>query len=904
MNEALLQYLLESGAGLILFFLFYALVLKRETSFQFNRFYLLAALFLSFLVPLSNLPGISLWPQEPEEPVVILDAPVAYVPMAADQVVVAPEEPFPFWSLLYAVYGLGVLFFGIRFLVQVIRLRRYVKEEGVSFFLPNGAPVFLTHGQMPTFSFWRWVFFDNSQTLTPEETERILQHEQVHIDQRHTLDVLLVSLAGILFWFNPLLVLYKRAVEQTHEFIADAHVAKASGTSAYSSLLVKQVLQRADFPLGSYFFLNKSLTLTRIKMMKKLHQSPRLSRMLMAIPVAGLLLVAVAAMRPAPVPESNGEKTTKVQDGPAQFPGGREALNAYVKNNLVLPQVAFQKRKNQNDFVQVKGSIEVEIGLDGTPSYGKSLGLEVRPNDPEVVDAIHAQFAQLVNQMPKWTPAQKDGKAVVSKETISVSSVSGNFLSYAEYLEGRQQKISVTTEAAKALGPENTKSGKTNVLPKIVLYHYPPTHRAATADQEAKASAHIVMPQRTTATGEKIYMIAEKMPQFPRGEQALIKFIANKFRIPAVAQRSEIEGTMIGAFVVSASGEVIRVDVVQSLSPSLDQELKRVLSALPNFTPGELEGKRVPVLYLVPFEIVAQRAESTSSKASASSAEAPKPTAAPEKEAAPAKDKDLVFIAVEQMPEFPGGAVAMMKYLKEDTAYPEDAKQANISGMMVASFVINPEGKVTDVQVIKKLHPSLDQAFVQSLQKMPNWKPGMQNGKAVSVKYTIPYRVVSPSSKNTSAQKADEVTVEGKQTSARQGHKSTASLTEVVVAGKPSPAKLQPTTAHQDERVFIAVQEMPEFPGGQAAMYKYFAEQVGYPEDAKKAKIDGTVIASFVITAEGDVTKVEVLQKAHPSLDQEFVKALQKMPKWKPGRQNGKAVNVKYTVPFRFMVTN
>ncbi|WP_210486435.1 M56 family metallopeptidase [Rufibacter aurantiacus] len=402
MNEVLLQYLLESGAGLVLLYLFFVLVLKRETCFQFNRFYLLAAIMLACLLPLSNLPGLSIWPQEPE-PVAVFEDAVEMPMVTTAEVMMAPEESFDYWNLLYVAYGLGVLFFAGRFLVQIIRLRRFARQEGVSFYLPNRAPVVLTHGQFPTFSFWRWVFFDNSQPLTPEETERILQHEQVHLDQRHTLDVLLVSLAGIVFWFNPLLVLYKKALEQTHEFIADAHVAKTSVPALYSSLLAKQVLRSADFPMGSYFFLNKSLTLTRIKMMKRLHESPKISRMLMVIPVLILVLVAVAAMRPVPVPESSAA-TAKVQNGPAQFPGGREALNAYVKNHLVLPQIAFEKRKNQNDFVEVKGSIEVKIGTDGTPRYGKNLGLEVRPNDPEVVKAIHAQFAQMVSQMPKWDP--------------------------------------------------------------------------------------------------------------------------------------------------------------------------------------------------------------------------------------------------------------------------------------------------------------------------------------------------------------------------------------------------------------------------------------------------------------------------------------------------------------------
>ncbi|KAA3436413.1 M56 family metallopeptidase [Rufibacter hautae] len=820
MNEALLQYLLESGAGLVLLYLFFVLVLKRETCFQFNRFYLLAAILLSCLLPLSNLPGISIWPQEQEPETALVFETAMEMPLVTSEAIITPEESFDYWNLLYLAYGLGVVFFAGRFLVQVLRLRRFARQEGVSFYLPNQAPVILTNGQFPTFSFWRWVFFDNSQTLTPEETERILQHEQVHIDQRHTLDVLLVSLAGVVFWFNPLLVLYKKALEQTHEFIADAHVAKASGAGLYSSLLVKQVLKSADFPLGSYFFLNKSLTLTRIKMMKRLHESPKLSRMLMVVPVLILVLVAVAAMRPAPVPESSAEATAKVQNGPAQFPGGREALNAYVKNHLVLPQIAFEKRKNQNEFVQVKGSMEVEIDPDGTPRYGKSRGLEVRPNDPEVVKAIHAQFAKMVSQMPKWIPAQKDGKPVASKETISVASVSGNFLSYSDYLTSRQQKTFVTSKA------------------------------------EVASNA------------------VTKRAEYPGGKLAMVHSIDRQFIMPEEVFKLRPAGDSILDFyreikaelLIDENGNVTQVKVLNvmtepgnkaEVNQAIGKEFLRAAPKMAQWAPALKGGKPVASKEIIEFSVATGYGNKTTYEQAKQIQEkaANKAFSAETKANAPAQNN--IFIAVEQMPEFPGGSAAMFKYLKENTTYPQDAKDANIIGSMVATFVINPEGKVTDVQVLKKLHPSLDQAFVQSLQNMPAWKPGYQNGKAVSVKYTVPYRVVA----------------------------------DAAAKGTNEPAFVQ------EENVFIAVEQMPEFPGGPAALTKYLGENFIYPKGA--AEEGGLMIISCVITKEGKVSKVEVLKGMSPDLNQEAVRVVSGMPTWKPGYQNGKPVAVKYVIPYR-----
>jgi TonB family protein len=883
MNETLLQYLLESSIGLVLLYLFFVLVLRRETSFQFNRLYLLASLLLAFVVPLTRLPGINLWPASQEQEVVELptfdQATLETVTMAP--VIDAPQELYTYWQLLYLLYGLGVLFFFFRFVAQLWHLGRFARQTGTAFYLPGQVPVILTHGQFPTFSFWRYIFFDNSQALTAQETERILQHEQVHIQQRHTLDILLVSLAGIVFWFNPLLLLYKKAMEQTHEFIADAHVAKDAGTSAYSSLLVKQVLRTADFPLDSYFFLNQSLTLTRIKMMKKLHQSPRLSRLLLVVPTVALLFVAIAAMRPAPVedfptPGETSLSAGKVKDAPAMFPGGPDALSAFVKSNFMLPEVAFQKRKSPNDFVKMTAVVEVTIQKNGAPVFRTTTNLQVIPNTPEVGVAVQKQLEKLVQQMPAWAPAQKDGRAVESIEKFSVSRTSGNFVKLEGVAEGQQQKTKVSTESDKSIPKESPKTGRTNIIPELVMVYYPAAQKAVSGDLEKKASPGMKMPPRTTTAGEKIYMIAEKMPEFPGGSAAMRSFLASKFRIPLAAQHSEIEGTMVGAFVVSASGEVSRIDIVQSLSPSLDQELKRVLGLLPAFAPGEIEGKRVPVLYLVPFRIVAKRATATNATKGEVTVEG-KPSGASAKEGEKGKttasdiksvtvEGEKVFIAVEKMPEFPGGMAAMMQYLKENTAYPEDAKAAKIEGTAVASFIVNSTGKVTDVQLLKKLHPSVDQEFIKALEKMPNWTPGTQNGKAVNVKYTVPLRiqggVVLLKSSNSS---------------------NSNSLQEKVVVG--SSTNAPKPNGQVDERT--------------KAIFKFLDDNFKMPEDAPSSKMPMRLYITYVVSKDGKVSNPRVVARiaeSRPvkdvpaSVEKEILRVFSLMPAFQLANQNGESM--------------
>ena len=104
-----------------------------------------------------------------------------------------------------------------------------------------------------------------------------------------------------------------------------------------------------------------------------------------------------------------------------------------------------------------------------------------------------------------------------------------------------------------------------------------------------------------------------------------------------------------------------------------------------------------------------------------------------------------------------------------------------------------------------------------------------------------------------------------------------------------------------EENCFIFVEPMPEFPGGQAALFKFLSENVKYPKEAVKKGIQGRVICQFVVEADGSISNVEVVRSGgHHLLDQEAVRVISIMPKWKPGTQRGKPIRVKYTIPVNF----
>ena len=120
---------------------------------------------------------------------------------------------------------------------------------------------------------------------------------------------------------------------------------------------------------------------------------------------------------------------------------------------------------------------------------------------------------------------------------------------------------------------------------------------------------------------------------------------------------------------------------------------------------------------------------------------------------------------------------------------------------------------------------------------------------------------------------------------------------DIAVAAPPPPPAPKPEVSN---KVFDVVEEMPSFPGGQGALMAFLSSNIKYPVVAQENGVQGRVIVGFVVERDGSITDVKVMRSVDPSLDREAQRVVKAMPRWKPGKQNGSAVRVKYTVPVVF----
>lgn len=232
-------------------------------------------------------------------------------------------------------------------------------------------------------------------------------------------------------------------------------------------------------------------------------------------------------------------------------------------------------------------------------------------------------------------------------------------------------------------------------------------------------------------------------------------------------------------------------------------------------------------------------------------------------------DGDKLFTAVEIQPTFRGGAQAFSNFLRNNINYPATAKQQKIQGRVFARFVVEKDGSLTDIEIMREPGGGLGDEATRVLKLSPKWIPGIQNGRPVRVMFTVPMNFSL----------------------------GTPNLNE-----PPSEMALHPMPSADTAggKTFSAVEVAPAFPGGEAAFAKFLGDNVVYPKSAKKKNVTGRVFVQFIVERDGSLTDFRILRDPGEGLGDEAIRVLKLSPKWQPGVQNSKPVRVQFTVPINF----
>ena len=401
--DNLITFSIKVSVCMLVLYGFYAIALKKETYFSFNRVYLLLSLIISSALPFLN---ISLNTGNAETRFASM---LQTVKVSSDNVFITDSGmSFPHYIAL--IYFIGFVFFAARFIIKFISL--YLIKRKCSIVKEDGHSIALCKKPIASFSFFNTVYIDENMR-TEEHLDKIIMHETVHIKQLHSIDILLAEIFCIFTWFNPISWMLKAALKETHEYLADSWVSgQTHDSSEYFLLLIKNTIGIQP-DLANNF--NKSLTLKRLNMMKK-NRSGRLSRLkaLLVLPFVVVLFMAFSCknntedvnLQSSTVTQNSG-KADKTIDKMPEYPGGQAAMTKFIIDNVKYPEAA--------KTAGIQGKVFVTFTVTKT---GKLDKISVTQ---KVNDLLDAEAIRVISLMPDWIPGEDKGVKVDCEMTLPIN---------------------------------------------------------------------------------------------------------------------------------------------------------------------------------------------------------------------------------------------------------------------------------------------------------------------------------------------------------------------------------------------------------------------------------------------------------------------------------------------------
>ncbi len=245
-----------------------------------------------------------------------------------------------------------------------------------------------------------------------------------------------------------------------------------------------------------------------------------------------------------------------------------------------------------------------------------------------------------------------------------------------------------------------------------------------------------------------------------------------------------------------------------------------------------------------------------------------------------------IFYKVEVMPEFPGGVKALKEFLQNEIEYPAIAKKLGIQGKIYVTFIVTKEGKVTEPEITRGVDPMLDEEALHVASKLPDWKPGKQNGEVVNVSYTVPVDFVLPSvqgfNKDASVETKNALFVVNGKEYNRDIHDINPETIASVTVLKDAKATDKYGVKGKDGVIEVTLK--PENITTDLKLRKFIAREVKYPVEAQDNGIVGRIAMAVTFNKDGKIVKVDKSRPKYKNLDE--VAVVGTNPENKPHIQN------------------
>jgi TonB family protein len=629
--EAFASYLMKSAIWLTGFAIVYFLFLRNERYFMLKRIYLVSGILFSIIFPLIS------FHYQVEIPVPDMsqaDMPGTGIPILQQDI---SGKPFDYRLILLFLYLSGITILLIRAMRHFRSIFKTISKADIN---EQGPAKLIRASQFPaSFSFFNYVFINPS--VSENEAQEIMNHEIVHVRQKHWFDLLLVEILRLIQWVNPFAWIYTRFIRLNHEYLADqAALQRTASPANYRAALINQLFESPVISLTNSF--NYSLNKKRFDMMKKIISSPyRKFKVLLVLPIFAIVFYAFATpeyhYQAQPINPTSQTASSTIEI-PPQIQALKEGKNNGIEKGvtqdtskysfkigkdfigdphtlIIIDGVTRDNKTLQSIDPNAIESISILKDKSATALYGakgdngvivvttknrpalpvqaigkKAVGMGLKPPyprlRPEDYPTFKGQGHESFNDWLRWQikyPEDAVSRGVSGKVTAS----------YTVNPDGTLSEPAIMYSADKSLGDA--------VVKAIVSSPQwePPKNPESTYPFEASVTIKFALPDKISIP-EEPFVVVEEMPMFPGGDAALLKYITDNIRYPESAKTNNISGRVIIRFDVNSEGKAEEATVLRGVDPSLDEEAIRVVNSLPVFSPGKQGGKPVPVYYMVP----------------------------------------------------------------------------------------------------------------------------------------------------------------------------------------------------------------------------------------------------------------------------------------------------------------
>ncbi|MBK8562139.1 MAG: M56 family metallopeptidase [Saprospiraceae bacterium] len=566
-----MAYLLEVTASWAVFYGVYHLLLRAETFHRWNRWYLLTTLLLGLAIPTLDI-DLATADATPS----YLLQPITVGVQELEAIVVTASERnqgVDFQAVAWCIYWLGVVVAMLRFGYGLWQIRRLYRAGDIA--PQQGYDLVTTNAPHLPFSFFDNLFWSKSFEVTEEERRSITRHEEAHIFQKHSHDVVMLELVAAFAWCVPLIYFYKKALKTTHEYLADAHVTAGFDKKQYGRLLLRQSHPGMQVAISNSLF--SSQLKKRIVMMTKTDSPQRAGwKYLAVLPALAVLLMAFSMKNsplPAPleilenqpverfeepdfvssamaltdtVPPDGGEIFKVVEEMP-RFPGCEDVADVTERKKCSEQQMMEFIFKNIKYPAEAK-----EKGIEGTAYVkfviekdGSITGAEIVRN---LENGCGEELKRLVGTMPKWIPGKQRGREVRVQFVLPV-------------------KFKLEEEDKKASVDKPLTINDLDEMPVMLGCEQ------FTGDERKKCS-----------------------------DMKLIEAVFANVKYPAEARKNGVEGTVFAKFIIEKDGSITKPEIIRSVGSGCDEEVLRVVGLMPKWSPGKKDGQPVPVSYTLPVK--------------------------------------------------------------------------------------------------------------------------------------------------------------------------------------------------------------------------------------------------------------------------------------------------------------